>query len=67
MDSKIYYSRAKQTLDPASYTHPQANETVLDLVGRLLLEKKKKTVNTSEHTSVSAPRTPRCLTPSPLA
>ncbi len=28
-------------LEPASYTHLRANETVLDLVCRLLLEKKK--------------------------
>ena len=27
---------------PVSYTHPRAHETVLDLVCRLLLEKKKK-------------------------
>ena len=29
--------------DPVSYTHLRAHETVLDLVCRLLLEKKKKT------------------------
>ena len=29
-------------LDPVSYTHLRAHETVLDLVCRLLLEKKKK-------------------------
>ena len=28
--------------DPVSYTHLRAHETVLDLVCRLLLEKKKK-------------------------
>ena len=31
--------------DPVSYTHLRAHETVLDLVCRLLLEKKKKTQN----------------------
>ena len=29
-------------VDPVSYTHLRAHETVLDLVCRLLLEKKKK-------------------------
>ena len=29
-------------LEPVSYTHLRAHETVLDLVCRLLLEKKKK-------------------------
>ena len=31
-------------LQPVSYTHLRAHETVLDLVCRLLLEKKKRTV-----------------------
>eukprot|EP00657_Telonema_sp_P-1_P009185 TRINITY_DN3359_c0_g1_i1.p1 TRINITY_DN3359_c0_g1~~TRINITY_DN3359_c0_g1_i1.p1 ORF type:complete len:128 (+),score=68.72 TRINITY_DN3359_c0_g1_i1:80-463(+) len=31
------------TLNPVSYTHLRAHETVLDLVCRLLLEKKKQT------------------------
>ncbi len=35
------------TLDTVSYTHLRAHETVLDLVCRLLLEKKKNT-QTSE-------------------
>ena len=30
-------------VEPVSYTHLRAHETVLDLVCRLLLEKKKKT------------------------
>ena len=30
--------------DPVSYTHLRAHETVLDLVCRLLLEKKKKNI-----------------------
>ena len=30
------------TMEPVSYTHLRAHETVLDLVCRLLLEKKKK-------------------------
>ena len=33
---------------PVSYTHLRAHETVLDLVCRLLLEKKNKT-NTTDH------------------
>ena len=32
-------------VDPVSYTHLRAHETVLDLVCRLLLEKKKATIN----------------------
>ena len=32
-----------ELLDPVSYTHLRAHETVLDLVCRLLLEKKNKT------------------------
>ena len=35
---------------PVSYTHLRAHETVLDLVCRLLLEK-KKTTNTSQNLS----------------
>ena len=34
--------------DPVSYTHLRAHETVLDLVCRLLLEKKKKTITKNE-------------------
>ena len=33
--------RDERGLDPVSYTHLRAHETVLDLVCRLLLEKKK--------------------------
>ena len=33
---------AEQTRGPVSYTHLRAHETVLDLVCRLLLEKKNK-------------------------
>ena len=32
---------SREFLDPVSYTHLRAHETVLDLVCRLLLEKKK--------------------------
>mgnify|MGYP007112056283 CR=1 FL=1 len=32
---------AAEGLDPVSYTHLRAHETVLDIVCRLLLEKKK--------------------------
>ena len=35
------------SFQPVSYTHLRAHETVLDLVCRLLLEKKKKTANRS--------------------
>ena len=38
-------------LDPVSYTHLRAHETVLDLVCRLLLEKKKTTVTTKNNIS----------------
>ena len=34
-----------QTYNAVSYTHLRAHETVLDLVCRLLLEKKKQTTN----------------------
>ena len=33
--------------DPVSYTHLRAHETVLDIVCRLLLEKKKQTHHTT--------------------
>ena len=36
-------------LAPVSYTHLRAHETVLDLVCRLLLEKKKDKQATPEH------------------
>ena len=35
-----------QAIDPVSYTHLRAHETVLDLVCRLLLEKKKQRIPT---------------------
>ena len=35
-------------VDAVSYTHLRAHETVLDLVCRLLLEKKKKQKNTKK-------------------
>ena len=34
--------RVVEAFEPVSYTHLRAHETVLDLVCRLLLEKKKK-------------------------
>mgnify|MGYP003381538920 CR=1 FL=1 len=37
-------------LRPVSYTHLRAHETVLDLVCRLLLEKKKSTMNPDSST-----------------
>ena len=36
-------------LDAVSYTHLRAHETVLDIVCRLLLEKKQQSVNTIPH------------------
>ena len=36
-------------LPPVSYTHLRAHETVLDLVCRLLLEKKKRETDTQNH------------------
>eukprot|EP00657_Telonema_sp_P-1_P010009 TRINITY_DN4299_c0_g1_i1.p1 TRINITY_DN4299_c0_g1~~TRINITY_DN4299_c0_g1_i1.p1 ORF type:complete len:113 (-),score=15.69 TRINITY_DN4299_c0_g1_i1:7-345(-) len=39
----------KDTVGAVSYTHLRAHETVLDLVCRLLLEKKKKTRTKREH------------------
>src|SRR5665811_2418102 len=38
---RIQSRRGKRTQVPVSYTHLRAHETVLDLVCRLLLEKKK--------------------------
>ena len=37
----VYLEVAPDTPDAGSYTHLRANETVLELVCRLLLEKKK--------------------------
>ena len=37
---------AMRGLEAVSYTHLRAHETVLDLVCRLLLEKKKQTIKT---------------------
>mgnify|MGYP003380896484 CR=1 FL=1 len=37
-------------LDPVSYTHLRAHETVLDLVCRLLLEKKKRKQTSARNT-----------------
>ena len=42
---------AAGALIPVSYTHLRAHETVLDLVCRLLLEKKKKYTHTHDYTS----------------
>ena len=43
LDTNGYYGErlSDAELDPVSYTHLRAHETVLDLVCRLLLEKKK--------------------------
>ena len=37
----------QQSIKPVSYTHLRAHETVLDIVCRLLLEKKKKQTSAS--------------------
>ena len=44
----------KATAVTVSYTHLRAHETVLDLVCRLLLEKKKKTSQVPRVTSLQA-------------
>ena len=46
-----HYPPHPHFLDPVSYTHLRAHETVLDLVCRLLLEKKKKTKTHNTHTT----------------
>ena len=38
--------------DPVSYTHLRAHETVLDLVCRLLLEKKKHRTSTTHEDNI---------------
>ena len=42
MEAQSALVRADGAVEPVSYTHLRAHETVLDLVCRLLLEKKKK-------------------------
>ena len=46
---KIDKDFGKGSVMPVSYTHLRAHETVLDLVCRLLLEKKKKIKNHKTH------------------
>ena len=46
---KVSISKIKKCFIAVSYTHLRAHETVLDLVCRLLLEKKKKTTTQTEH------------------
>ena len=49
---EIYYHFNPKKIQAVSYTHLRAHETVLDLVCRLLLEKKKhKTQNTHSPTT----------------
>mgnify|MGYP002682515371 CR=1 FL=1 len=45
--SKMTVYRLVHGGEPVSYTHLRAHETVLDLVCRLLLEKKKKLTQTT--------------------
>ena len=47
----------EEILDPVSYTHLRAHETVLDLVCRLLLEKKKEDKNIPNLTCLILPIT----------
>src|SRR5450756_2885546 len=49
MGGDLYYYRTEASVDyrPVSYTHLRAHETRHDLVCRLLLVKKKKTLDTS--------------------
>src|SRR5664280_380653 len=51
MQSEYVGSRTTINITPVSYTHLRAHETVLDLVCRLLLEKKKNKQKTKIHTS----------------
>ena len=44
-----YSASAETTFDPVSYTHLRAHETVLDLVCRLLLEKKNMNNTTNQN------------------
>ena len=41
-DGEQVVTEEDETVNPVSYTHLRAHETVLDIVCRLLLEKKKK-------------------------
>ena len=47
------YLTSKAIFYPVSYTHLRAHETVLDIVCRLLLEKKKNNVATTENNTIS--------------
>ena len=47
--SLVYLLRGRICLYAVSYTHLRAHETVLDLVCRLLLEKKKNSSHTSHY------------------
>ena len=44
---RLRLSGVLESLEPVSYTHLRAHETVLDIVCRLLLEKKKHFYETS--------------------
>ena len=48
-NTTISITRIELILMPVSYTHLRAHETVLDLVCRLLLEKKKAVVSDKSH------------------
>ena len=48
-DMTLVVERARPVRVPVSYTHLRAHETVLDLVCRLLLEKKKSDLNTEQN------------------
>ena len=52
----------RYSIVPVSYTHLRAHETVLDLVCRLLIEKKKQTNKKKKHTSYQQQLQPDTVT-----
>ena len=48
-DYAFFDIESQHSLSSVSYTHLRAHETVLDLVCRLLLEKKKNTANNTKY------------------
>ena len=58
VDKKLFSSEEKlpplSKLTSVSYTHLRAHETVLEIVCRLLLEKKNKTSNNTHHRLMNA-------------
>ena len=52
-ESSDTYQTDEDEIETVSYTHLRAHETVLDLVCRLLLEKKKKTKHSKNNNKKS--------------